>query len=119
MARVKVQIEVTCMVRRDDESNAFVSFCPEFAMYSAGNTELEALEAIRSAVELFLRYNYERSKLGEILQEKGLRFTTQEDAPPWLEGTRAEVGEAHEQQIPIQVPFYLLRPSSDSRHWTA
>lgn len=116
MAKVTAQIEVTGIVRPDPDTGSFVSHCPEFSLYSAGNTELEAIEAIRSAVELFLRYHYERSTLGALLWEKGLRFKTQRDLPAWTDTTpQATVGgRLEQQQIPIEVPFYLLQSAGST-----
>ena len=107
MAQVKAQIFVSCTVRRDDATNSFVSHCPELKLYSAGNTELEALEAIRSAVSLFLRWAYERKSLGGILIEMGMHYAS--DPAPLRLGSEANVGSAlSTQSIPIQVPFFLL-----------
>jgi predicted RNase H-like HicB family nuclease len=112
MARMKVQLQLSGTIRHDPETGTFVSHCPELNLYSAGNSELEALEAIRSAVSLFLQSAYERKKLGEIFEKLNLRFSPIQEAPT---DPPLRVGEFDTQQLPINVPFYLLQEGGHIR----
>jgi hypothetical protein len=112
--RGAVQVQVTCTIQRDNKADAFVSHCPKLNLYSAGNTELESLEAIRSAVMLFLKWAYEHQRLSEIMNEYGVRFNPEPE--PWpLESKAVQVG-AGTQSIPIRVPFYVPRRSPGPAH---
>lgn len=46
---------LTCEVRRDEQANVFVSSCPGMDVYSQGETEGEAVTAIKSAVGLYIK----------------------------------------------------------------
>lgn len=45
--------------------NLWVSFCPELDLYSQGESENEAFEAISETVHLHLKHTGERRKRGE------------------------------------------------------
>jgi len=116
MARMTMQMEVSCRLRHDEQTSAFVSHCPELNLCSAGNTELEAVEAVRSAITLFLRWVYERRQLDEILAKMGLQFMPASQPIQWgVESSPGvEVGSVAAQSVPIQVPFYLLAQDAQS-----
>lgn len=113
MAKMTGQFQVTCTIRHDAETGSYVARCLEFDLYSAGTTELEAQEAIKSAVAMFLDYAYEQKQLGEILQSIGMQFTSG-DACALAENIYAKVGGIDTQTIPIQVPFFLLQKQQEA-----
>lgn len=47
-------------IRYDVDAHVYVAHCPLIGVYSQGETEAEAKEAIRSAVEMYLQYERER-----------------------------------------------------------
>ena len=59
-------------VRRDDESDVFVSFCPRFDVYSQGETKEQALEAAADAVCLRLVTAFEHGRFDKVLRQAGL-----------------------------------------------
>lgn len=67
MASVTIQMRLDCTVREDRETGCFVSRCPALSVFSAGQTELEALAAIESAVLLYVKALYRQNRLDEKL----------------------------------------------------
>lgn len=72
---LEMSIKLPCIVRYESESQTFVSECPPLNLVSAAETEDEAVAAIQSAVVLYLQTVLEDQRFGEVLKEKGFRFT--------------------------------------------
>ena len=58
-------------VRRDDEANVFVGFCPRFKSYSQGETKEEAIEAVTSAVCMKLKTAFDHGRISQVLNQAG------------------------------------------------
>ena len=58
------------------EGNQYVSLCPELNVSSFGNTIIEARNAIKEAIELFLEECKEMDTLEEVLEESGFKHIT-------------------------------------------
>jgi predicted RNase H-like HicB family nuclease len=72
---LEMNIQLPCIVRFEAETRTFVSECPPLNIVSAADTEAEAIDALQSAVVLYLQTVVEDNRLGEVLSEKGFRFT--------------------------------------------
>jgi predicted RNase H-like HicB family nuclease len=107
MGRVKIQFHLTCTVREDPDTESFVSHCPALGVFSAGNTELEALEAIKSALAACIPVLYEQDRLRDKLIEGGF-FPTREIVPDAKEFLGVEVGNETLQMVEVDVPLYLI-----------
>lgn len=68
---IDVRFRLDGVIRKDDEANCFVSYCPGLNIYSAGRDRVTAKEALRCAVDLFIRLCYERQILWRVLKDRG------------------------------------------------
>jgi len=59
------------MVREDKEAEVFVSHCPAFGVYSQGESEAEAVAAIKSALSMHVGAAYKHGRLEQILRRAG------------------------------------------------
>lgn len=71
MARGELRMVLPCHIKRDDEAGVFVSHCPSLNVYSQGETEREAIDAIQSALHLYISAAYRFDKLDQILHQAG------------------------------------------------
>lgn len=71
----EMSIQLPCVVRFEVETKAFVSECPPLNILSGADTEAEAIEALQSAVVLYLQTLVEDNRLAEVLSQRGFRFT--------------------------------------------
>ena len=108
MATIKIHMQLTCTVREDKDTNCYVSHCPILNVFSAGNSELEAIEAIRSALKMYARALLKQNRLGEKLQTVGFTLVSDGDALPKAEQFIAvEVGRDQLQTVEVDVPLLL------------
>jgi predicted RNase H-like HicB family nuclease len=63
--------KVEVAVRRDDDADVFVSFCPRFQVYSQGETKEEAVEAVASAISLRLTTAFDHGRIEKVLRQAG------------------------------------------------
>jgi predicted RNase H-like HicB family nuclease len=71
----EMSVQLPCIVRFEKETRTFVSECPPLNVLSAADTEAEAIEGLQSAVVLYLQTLVEDNRLGEVLNQRGFRFT--------------------------------------------
>lgn len=64
-------------VKYDENSRCFSSYCAPLDLHSAGKTERDAHEAIKSAVSMFVRLCFQRNVLDDFLTERGFTITQQ------------------------------------------
>lgn len=116
MATVKIHMQLTCTVRKDEETDCYVSHCPILNVFSAGNSELEALEAIRSALKMYALALYKQNRLDEKLLTTGFcpvsdkkelsnadQFVSVE-----ISKEQVDVGRDRVQTIEVDVPLELI-----------
>ncbi|MEP6716424.1 MAG: hypothetical protein ABJC09_12705 [Terriglobia bacterium] len=108
-----MKFEVYCSVTHDVDSESFVSHCHEFDIFSAGMTELEAMEAMRSAVTLYIQSAIENKKIDQVLDRAGLRVTRVRQETPSITPLRVVGDNIH--AVPLEIPLYLLA-AQNSRH---
>ena len=70
--------KVEVAVRRDDEADVFVGFCPRFQVYSQGETKDEATEAVASAISLRLITAFDHGRIEKVLGQAGFDREFQE-----------------------------------------
>jgi predicted RNase H-like HicB family nuclease len=71
MATIEFTIKMNCRVGHDEDSDVYVSHCPTLDIYSQGESEEEALEAIKSAVTMHLTTAYDFNRLEKVLRRAG------------------------------------------------
>jgi predicted RNase H-like HicB family nuclease len=73
-------IRLPAVVRKDEETGAFISYIPKLDLYSAAMSEDEAVQAAQSAVDLFFRTAATKGTLMQVLLETGLLSTGEEES---------------------------------------
>jgi predicted RNase H-like HicB family nuclease len=113
MPSVEMVFNLTCLVRHDSEASVFVSHCPALGVYSQGETQEEANEAIKSAVTLFIEAAFDFDRLDQTLRRAGFK--------PVAPGTQLPestefigVAAGNTQEINISVPVTLLASQTPS-----
>ena len=102
-----MSIQLPCTVRFEEETKTFVSECPPLNVLSAADTEADAINAIQSAVVLYLQTVVEDNRLGEVLSQRGFRFTTDQREISMAESVIAlQIGK--QSPISVTVPIGLL-----------
>jgi hypothetical protein len=105
---LEMSIQLPCIVRFENDTKTFVSECPPLNITSGADTEAEAIEAIQSAVVLYLQTVVEDKRLGEVLTEKGFRFTNDQKEILMAEHFIAlRVGDLA-RAVSVKVPIGLL-----------
>ena len=69
--KVEVTVKLDVAYRVDDKTGDHISWCPALGIYSQGETEKEADEAIKSAMLNYLRICFQRKILDSILVRHG------------------------------------------------
>lgn len=95
--RTEISFRLDVAVKHDEKANCFVSYCPAVDVYSAGKSEGEAKEAIRSALLMFIRNCWKRKILDNYLCDRG--FVADSDEID----TRAPVRDEESQYIDVQL----------------
>ncbi len=113
MTTYEMNVQLPCSVRFEKETMIYVSECPPLNILSAGETESEAIDAIRSAVIMYLQSAVEDGLLGQLLVNKGFRFTASEQEIKEAEQVIAvRVHEDGAKVVPIKIPIGLLATAS-------
>ena len=98
--------------RRDEETKAFVVYCPSLDIYTAAQTREEVLPSMMSAAEMFVRVCYDRGILEQVLQKRGFQSHPGTARPPGNgDGDFISVQEAvgdFEESFPFEVPMPLI-----------
>ena len=58
--KLNINADITVEVYKDEETGIWISRSPDLDLYSQGNTEEEALEALRLGMNTHLKVCYER-----------------------------------------------------------
>lgn len=109
-----VTFSLQAVIRPDEETGCFVSYCPALELYSAGKTRIDAKRAIQGAVDMYIRLCYDRGILGRLLHEKG--FTTMEparhvsvaDETQSITIIESEHRTEYDDVFSVQVPMHLV-----------
>lgn len=70
---VEIRVRLRCFARHDGER--WVSRCPTLDLYSQGESESDAIDSLKVAVELWMESCLERETLPRALRELGWRPT--------------------------------------------
>lgn len=107
---LQIQVNLSGAIRRDEDAGVFVSYCPALKIYSQGEDEAQALEAIKSAVMLFLTTCIDRGQMDTALRSVGFNKTSpggmipvDQRASEWIAIKEAKFDEAFEFTVPINL----------------
>jgi predicted RNase H-like HicB family nuclease len=107
---INIAVKVNVKVRHDEEAGVFVSHCPVLNIFSQGETEDEAKQAIEEAVKLHLIVAFRFDRLHQLLLRSGFTMGT---GVPDLESFPGEYVALTEvpdnsKQFKIEVPLTLV-----------
>jgi hypothetical protein len=98
--------------RRDEETKAYVVYCPSLDLYTAAQTREEVLPSMMNGAEMFIRVCYDRGILEQVLQKRGFQTNAGAAKPPGNgDGDFISVQEAvgdFEESFPFEVPMPLV-----------
>jgi predicted RNase H-like HicB family nuclease len=107
---LQIQVNLSGAIRHDEDAGVFVSYCPALKLYSQGESEVQAMEALKSAVGLFLTTCFERNQLDAALRDAGFNQTSAVGLMPvekrmgeWIEIREAKFDDAFEFTVPINL----------------
>ena len=107
---LEVKFRLRFGIRRDEEAEVHVGYCPLLNLYSQGTTSEEAEKAIIDAAQQFIAICYRRNTLGRVLRDRGLV-----DAAPAEEHRgqfiAVEIIQDYDREFEIDVPIDLLAAS--------
>lgn len=89
--QIQFDLKVTFDVKQDEVG--FVSHCPEFDVFSQGETEESAIENLHEALELFIETCFEYGTLLDVLRESGYKFSREQ----------AHISNVHMMKIPFSL----------------
>ncbi len=114
MSTPTIMFQLTCWVRHDEPTDVFVSRCPSMNVYSQGETEDEALAAIKSAVGLYLKAAFQHDRLEQTLRRAG--FASLSTEPVVRTPTEFVAFQSKPEMKPydIEVPLALLAYNNQS-----
>ena len=95
-------------LRPDPVADVVVSYCPALGIYSQGQDEAEAQQAIQEALGLYLETAFEHDRLDQILRRAGFAQLSSMSLEDAIQNQMEYVAVHHEKEIPIEVPLYLL-----------
>ena len=106
----EISFRLPAAVRRDDASDCFVSYCAPLDLYSAGKTRRDAVEAIASAIKMFVRNCFERKVLDNFLVERGFHADRHDGERPgngqeWFIALQRFGGEQH--SVDVSFPLSM------------
>ncbi len=68
---MQIEARLYVTVRRDEAAGVFVSYAPALDIYSQGETQEHAVQAIESAMRMYLITALEEDKIGRVLKRFG------------------------------------------------
>jgi len=123
MATITLTVKVNCGVKHDAEDNVWVSVCPRLNVFSQGDTEEEAIEAIRSAVTLHLSTAFDHNRLDKVLRRAGFdkieKAELHEVAAVADEYVHVSIRPTEYKSVHIEVPLTLLAAQRQSEYASA
>lgn len=123
MATITFTVKVNCGVRLDTDDNIWVSVCPRLSVFSQGDTEEEAIEAIRSAVTLHLSTAYDHNKLDKVLRHAGFgkmeKATISQVDAVADEYVHVRIQPSEYKSVHIEVPMELLAAQGQPEYASA
>lgn len=115
MATIQFTIKMNVGVRQDEDAGVYVSHCPSLEIFSQGETEDEAVEAIKSAITLHLTTAFDFNRLDKVLRKAGFEKFSAGGEQDSSQGEDREFVAVHVKQdkqyrnVPITLPLTLLR----------
>jgi predicted RNase H-like HicB family nuclease len=124
--RISIAVKVLATVEYDNEAGVFVSNSPALKIFSQGQTEDEAREALEEAIEMQLVAAYKFDRLHQLLFRAGFTQMVGGNLGPQalesIEGqyvrvmTEKEVAEKAK-QFEIEVPLELIAAAANNPGW--
>ena len=120
MAQISIAVKVRVTIQHDDEAGVFASHCPILNIFSQGESETEAKEAIEEAIVLQLAAAFKYDRLHQLLVRSGFtRMATSSGPPsPSFPGQYVAVGVLDKvKEYEIEVPLTLVAAAAKNPEW--
>jgi predicted RNase H-like HicB family nuclease len=119
---ISIAVKVKVTVEPDKEAGVFVSHCPVLRMFSQGDTEDEAKEAIEEAIGLHLKTAFRFGRLHQLLIRAGFDHMRGGMTASDLEACDQYVSVEHhsddQKEFEIEVPLTLVAAAAaKSNQW--
>jgi predicted RNase H-like HicB family nuclease len=105
---LEMSIQLPCVVRFEQETKTYVSECPPLNLLSGADTEADAVQAIQSAIVLYLQTLVEDKRLGDVLFKNGFRPTNDPKEILMAEHFVAVRVGQQAKSVSVKVPIGLL-----------
>jgi predicted RNase H-like HicB family nuclease len=103
---IKFNFNIT--LRPDSVAGVVVSYCSALGVYSQGENEAEAQQAIEEALGLYLETAFEHDRLDQVLRRAGFAQLSSISLEHAIQNQMEYVAVHQEKEIAIEVPLYLL-----------
>ena len=119
---ISIAVKVNVTVEPDKEAGVFVSHCPVLRIFSQGETEEQAKEAIEEAITLHLKTAFRFGRLHQLLLRAGFNQMRGAMKLPDLDAYDQYVAVKHHgdsrKQFEIEVPLTLIAAAAaQSNEW--
>lgn len=117
MTRMEITFQLDVAVKKDEEAGCFVAWCPTVDIYSAGNTDEEAKDAMESALVMFIKHCYMRNVLNDVLKNRGFQpdIAPPAEAYDLAEGTQQFIQVALQNFGGTRFPMQVKMPLSSTK----
>jgi predicted RNase H-like HicB family nuclease len=121
--RITIKVKVLASIEYDTEAGVFVSSCPVLKMFSQGESEPEAEEALKEAIGMQLTAAYHFDRIHQLLVRAGFTNMTglgPPSDPESFPGEYISVTTEHAEkakQFEIEVPLTLLAAAANNHGW--
>jgi predicted RNase H-like HicB family nuclease len=121
MATIEFTISLNCCTRFDEDANVFVGYCPTLNVFSQGDTEEEAVEAVQDAVGMHLTTAFDFNRLDKVLRRAGFAgMSTSQSAPEPENSEFVRVAVLKDsKQHTITVPLHMSAPQGLQQYASA
>jgi predicted RNase H-like HicB family nuclease len=119
---ISIAVKVLATIEYDEEAGVHVSRCPVLKIFSQGDSEAEATEAIEEAVKMHLMAAYKFDRLHQLLLRAGFNKMVGMGAPAdpdSFPGQYVAVMEHADKakQVEIEVPLTLVAAAANNHGW--
>ncbi|HEY3129585.1 MAG TPA: hypothetical protein VGL91_09005 [Acidobacteriota bacterium] len=106
---ITLAFQLAGAIRFDKEIAVHVSYCPALDIFSQGNTQDEAKQALQSAVQMFVMRCYEKGTLLTVLKDRGFAASQPILSPQDAAGEFIFLGKQHYEGVfELNVPIPLI-----------
>ena len=122
--QITISVKLTATIEYDDEAGVFVSRTPVLNIFSQGDSEVEAKEALEEAIVMQLRASYRFDRIHQLLVRAGFTKIVGLGPPDDIETfsgqyVSVDVTEHNDKakHYEIEVPMTLVAAAAQNNGW--